>query len=191
LNVPIAAATTQVVGEPRLRLTYSGTGTATHVFAQIVDDKRNVVLGNLVTPLPVTLDGASHTVTRPLEAVAASMTPAGTYHLQVIGGSQIYGPVRGAAAITVSNARLELPTVGTPKGCRSASRFTLLLPRRGKLRSAKVWVAGKRTAVRRRGGRLRAVIDLRQLTGRRVTVRIVGRTKNGSVRAKRTFTVCS
>ncbi len=190
VNVPIPATTAQVVGEPRLQLTYSGTGTATHVFAQIVDDKRNVVLGNLVTPLPVTLDGASHTVTRPLEAVAASMTPGGTYHLQVIGGSQVYGPVRGAAAITVANARLELPTAGTPKGCHSAVRSSLLLPRRGKLRSAKVWVAGKRTTVRRRGGRLRAVIDLRQLTGRRVTIRIVGRTKHGSVRAKRTFTVC-
>jgi ABC-2 type transport system ATP-binding protein len=114
VNVPIPAATAQVVGEPQLRLTYSGTGVVGQVFAQIVDDKRNVVLGNLVTPLPVTLDGASHTVTRPLEGVAASMTPGGTYHLQVIGGSQVYGPVRGAAAITVSNARLELPTVGMP-----------------------------------------------------------------------------
>jgi ABC-2 type transport system ATP-binding protein len=148
------------------------------------------VLGNLVTPLPVTLDGAPHTVTRPLEGVAASMTPAGTYRLQVIGGSQVYGPVRGVAAITVSSARLELPTVGTPKGCRSAERFTLLLPRRGKLRSAKVWVAGKRTTVRRRGGRLRAVIDLRELSGRTVRVRIVGRTRNGSVHARHTFRVC-
>jgi len=191
VNVPIPPATVQVVGEPRLQLTYSGTGTAGHVFAQIVDDKRNVVLGNLVTPLPVTLDGASHTVTRSLEGVAASMAAGGSYRLQVIGGSQVYGPVRGAGAITLSKARPALPTVGTPKGCRSAARFTMLLPRRGKLRSAKVWVAGKRTAVRRRGGRLRAVIDLRQLTGRRVNVRIVGRTKNGTVRAKRTFTVCS
>ena len=59
VNVPIPApAAAQVVGEPQLRLTYSGTGTATHVFAQIVDDKRNLVLGNHVTPLPVTLDGA-------------------------------------------------------------------------------------------------------------------------------------
>jgi ABC-2 type transport system ATP-binding protein len=77
VNVPIPAATAQVVGEPQLRLSYTGTGTFTHVFAQIVDEKRNVVLGNLVTPLPVTLDGAAHTVARPLEGVAASMTPSG------------------------------------------------------------------------------------------------------------------
>ena len=30
------------------------------------------MVGNQVTPIPVTLDGASHTVTRPLEGVAAS-----------------------------------------------------------------------------------------------------------------------
>ena len=72
VNVPIPPPVPrQVVGEPRLRLTYSGTGTATHVFAQIVDEPRNLVLGNQVTPIPVTLDGARHTVTRPLEGVAA------------------------------------------------------------------------------------------------------------------------
>jgi ABC-2 type transport system ATP-binding protein len=80
-----------VVGEPRLRLTYSGTGTATHVFAQIVDEQRDVVLGNQVTPLPLALDGAAHTVTRRLEGVAASMTTTGRYGLQLIGGSQVYG----------------------------------------------------------------------------------------------------
>ena len=103
-----ASVTAQVVGEPRVRLTYSGTGTVKHVFAQIVDEQRNVVLGNQVTPIPVTLDGASHTVTRRLEGVAAA---GGRYRLQIIGGSQVYGPVvRGAGAITVSAARIELPT---------------------------------------------------------------------------------
>jgi ABC-2 type transport system ATP-binding protein len=98
------------VGEPLLRLTYSGTGTVGHVFAQIVDERRNVVLGNQVTPLPVQLDGARHTVTRRLEGVAASMTPGGRYRLQLIGGSQVYGPVRGVAAVSFAAARIELPT---------------------------------------------------------------------------------
>ena len=100
----------QVVGRPRVRLTYSGTGTVTHVFAQIVDETRNVVLGNQVTPIPVTLDGASHTISRSLEGVAASLKPGARYHLQLIGGSQVYGPVRGTGAITFSAARIELPT---------------------------------------------------------------------------------
>jgi len=107
VDVPIAEATAQVVGEPRLRLTYSGTGTVRHVFAQIVDEQRNLVLGNQVTPIPVTLDGTSHTVTRRLEGVAAAGS---RYRLQIIGGSQVYGPVRGAGAITFSAARIELPT---------------------------------------------------------------------------------
>ena len=107
VNVAIPDFTAQVVGRPLLRLTYSGTGTAMHVFAQIVDEQRNVVLGNQVTPLPVTLDGAQHTVTRRLEGVAAA---GGRYRLQIVGGSQVYGPVRGAGAVTIASARVTLPT---------------------------------------------------------------------------------
>jgi ABC-2 type transport system ATP-binding protein len=183
VNVPIPAATAQVVGKPRLRLTYSGTGTVTHVFAQIVDERRNVVVGNLVTPIPVTLDGASHTVARPLEAIAASLTPGGRYHLQVIGGSQVYGPVRGAAAITFSAIRLTLPTVG--RACRTHRRFTVVLPRRW--RKAKVWVAGKRVRVRRH----RFVVDQRDIGKHRVTARIVAHKRNGKVvRERRVYRFC-
>jgi ABC-2 type transport system ATP-binding protein len=110
VNVAIPEATAQVVGRPSLRLSYSGTGTATHVFAQIVDESRNLVLGNQVTPIRVQLDGASHTVTRSLEGVAASLAPGRRYRLQLIGGTQVYGPARGAAAITFSAARISLPT---------------------------------------------------------------------------------
>lgn len=110
VNVAIPEATAQVVGRPRLRLTYSGTGTATHVFAQIVDESRNLVLGNQVTPIPVRLDGAAHTITRSLEGVAASLAPGRRYRLQLIGGSQVYGPARGVGAITFSAARIALPT---------------------------------------------------------------------------------
>ena len=47
-------------------LTYSGTGDrGTHVFAQIVDEARGVVVGNQATPIPVTLDGQPHTITPP------------------------------------------------------------------------------------------------------------------------------
>jgi ABC-2 type transport system ATP-binding protein len=195
VNVPIPEVTAQVVGEPRLRLTYSGTGTATHVFAQIVDERRNVVLGNQVTPLPVALDGASHTVTRSLEGVAAA---GGRYRLQVIGGSQVYGPVRGAGAITIASARIELPTVGATAGilpaarrCVSRRRFAIRLRGR-RLRSAKVWVAGKRVPVRRRAGRLRAVVDMRGMPKRRVRVRVVARTNSGRViRERRTYRTCA
>jgi ABC-2 type transport system ATP-binding protein len=155
------------------------------VFAQIVDERRNVVVGNLVTPLPVTLDGASHTVSRPLEGIAASLTPAGRYRLQVIGGSQVYGPVRGVGAITFSAIDVALPTVGRATRCRTTRRFTVRLPRR--LRSAKVWVAGKRVKVRRH----RFVVDVRGTTKRTVAVRIVAERRSGTtVRQRRVYRFC-
>ena len=111
LAVPPPSAASQLLGEPKLTLTYSGTGTATHVFAQLVDETRGVAVGNQVTPIPVTLDGLPHTISRPLEAIAASAPAGARYTLQVIGGSQVYGPVHGAGLITFSAIRLELPTL--------------------------------------------------------------------------------
>jgi ABC-2 type transport system ATP-binding protein len=168
VNVEIPEATAQVVGQPQLKLAYSGTGTATHVFAQIVDEKRNLAVGNQVTPLPVKLDGAAHTLTRPLEGVAASVGPGGRYHLQLIGGSQVYGPVRGAGAITFSAIRLALPTVGP---CQRHRQFTVRVPRH-----AKVFVAGKRVKVH--GRRVRVNMRHRQ----RITLRTVTKTRSGKVR---------
>ena len=63
------------------------------------------MVGNQATPIPVTLDGQPHTITRPLEAIAASAPAGAKYTLQLIGGTQLYGPVRGAAAITFSADR--------------------------------------------------------------------------------------
>jgi ABC-2 type transport system ATP-binding protein len=210
VNVPIPPpkAATQVVGEPRLELTYSGTGSAagTHVFAQIVDEGRGVALGNQVTPVPVTLDGQKHTVTRSLEGAAASIAQGARYRLQVIGGSQVYGPVRAAASIQLSAIKLTLPTatgfsgassgvLPTSRRCLSQRRFEIRVKRgRGKarLRSAKVWVEGKRVRVRRRGGRLRAVVDLRGRRKERIKVRIVARTRSGKVlRDKRVYRTCT
>ena len=210
--VPPPRAAAQVVGEPRLELTYSGTGSAAsgHVFAQIVDEKRNIVLGNQVTPVPVTLDGRPHTVTRALEGGAAAVAAGARYRLQVIGGSQVYGPVRAAASIDFSSIRLTLPTatgfsgpdgsagaglLPTSRRCLSRRRFEIRVKRgRGKarLRSARVFVDGKRVRVRRRAGRLRAVVDLRGRRKQRVRVRIVARTRSGkTLRDRRVYRTCT
>src|SRR3954470_610005 len=111
VSVPPPATATQILGEPALTLTYSGTGATTHVYAQIVDEARNVVAGNQATPIPVTLDGQPHTITRPLEAIALSAPAGARYTLQIIGGTMLYGPVRGAATISFSKIALALPTV--------------------------------------------------------------------------------
>jgi ABC-2 type transport system ATP-binding protein len=195
VNVPVTASR-QVVGEPALTLTYSGTGAGRHVFAQLVDEARGVVAGNQATPIPVVLDGRPHTIQRPLEAIA---TAGGRFTLQLIGGTQLYGPVRGVAAIRFSAIRLALPTVGastaTPltaasRSCVSRRRFEIRL--RGKLRSARVYVAGKRVKTFRRGGRVRAVVDLRGRAKSTVKVRVVARTARGKAqRETRTYHTCS
>ena len=96
--VPPPSAPTQIVGEPQLALTYCGhrRSRRRHVFAQLVDEARGVVVGNQATPIPVTLDGQPHTITRPLEAIAASAPAGAKYTLQLIGGTLLYGPVRAA-----------------------------------------------------------------------------------------------
>ena len=58
--------------------------------------------------------------------------------------------------------------------------------------SARVTVAGRRVRVTRRGGRLRARVNLRGRKSGRYTVRIVARTRGGKVvRSKRVYRTCA
>src|SRR4051794_20547216 len=196
VNVAVNAPGKQIVGEPSLTLAYSGTGVGTHVFAQLVDKARGVVVGNQATPIPVTLDGQPHTITRPLEAIASA---GGRYTLQVMGGTMLYGPARGAAAVTFSKIQLSLPTVGAHapligggpavRRCVSHRRFQIRLPKT--VRSARITLNGKRVKTFRRGGRLRAVVDLRGRTRSTVKLRVLARTKGGrTLRQTRTYHIC-
>ena len=90
LTVPAATTTTYIVGAPRLTLTYSGTGVGRHVYAQLVDDTTGLVLGSIVTPIPVTLDGQTHTITLPLEPVVQTLRPGETVTLQLVASAGIY-----------------------------------------------------------------------------------------------------
>jgi ABC-2 type transport system ATP-binding protein len=196
VNVPVTvAAPAQIVGEPQLSLSYSGTGVGTHVFAQLVDEQRGVVVGNQATPIPVTLDGATHTITRPLEAIAASAGKGTRYTLQLIGGTMLYGPVRGAAAITFARIDLSLPTAGaaavqggagvlpTTRTCLSRRRFSI------RVRGAhpRVTVAGRRVKVRKG----RAIVDLRGKPKGTVTVKVTARRKGRTVRETRVYKTCA
>ena len=195
----------QVLGAPRLSLTYSGTSLTpnAHVFAQIVDVTRGVVLGNQATPIPLTLDGAPHTLTQPLEVVAAAASPASKYALQLIGGTQVYGPVHVAATVNFSSIRLRLPTVGRAsaganllparRSCLSGRRFTIRLrnPRGTRLRSARLFVNGRRVAMHRRHGRLVGVARLRGRSGSRVRVRVVARPSRAGRCARRAATAAA
>ena len=92
-------------------MTYSGTAqpAETFVFAQLVDQDRNVVVGNQVTPIPVTLDGAEHTAKFPLERIA-SVSTGGGYQLQIVADSTVYDIQRSAGALDVKSAKVTLPT---------------------------------------------------------------------------------
>jgi beta-glucosidase len=76
------------------------------------------------------------------------------------------------------------------RSCTSKRTLTIRLPKR--MRSAKVTYAGHRAKVKRRGGRLYAKLDLRRLSGRRVTVRVRGRSSKGkALRQTRVVRTCA
>lgn len=210
VRVPLPSVDREIdaVGEPEVTVTYSATGLGAddHVFGQLVDETRGVVVGNQSTPIPVLLDGKEHTVTRRLEGVAMHLTPGSRYRFELVGGSNLYGITRGTAVVTVKRTRIVLPTVDaaatvdrdalglpSPKRCVSRRRFTIRLtaPRGQRLRSATVFVGRKRARVLR-GSRLRARIDLRGLPRGTVRVKIVARTTAGrTVEQVRRYRTCA
>ena len=110
LTIPQATTTTYIVGAPQLTLTYSGTGTSRHVYAQLVDDSTGLVLGNLVTPVPVTLDGETHTISVPMEMVAQTLEPGESVTLQLVASAFPYETITSLGVLKVSSMTLSLPT---------------------------------------------------------------------------------
>jgi ABC-2 type transport system ATP-binding protein len=112
LTVPASSATTYLVGAPTLTLTYAGTGSARHVYAQLVDNQTGMVLGSLVTPVPVTLDGETHTITIDLEPVAHTLRPGESVTLQLVSSAGLYETiVPSFGTLTVSSMQVSVPTV--------------------------------------------------------------------------------
>ena len=119
INVTVGAPkqAALVVGAPTLHLTYHGLSAAggapvhTSVYGQIVDDATGKVLGNQVTPIPVTLDGASHAITLPLEILSATDHPGEHFTLQVVASTVAYQTQRATGAIDFTHVRVVLPTV--------------------------------------------------------------------------------
>ena len=113
VDITSPPAGSQIVGEPRLTIAYSGVASSADVllYAQVVDRKRNLVVGNMVTPIPLVADGLPHTVTRPLEDIAASVAADSTYQLEIVPYTAVYGPQRAAGAITMTHIDVSLPVV--------------------------------------------------------------------------------
>jgi ABC-2 type transport system ATP-binding protein len=100
-----------LVGAPQLRMSYSGTAVpeATFVYAQLVDLSRNVVVGNQVMPVPLTLDGANRRAALPLERIAAHARKGSRYELQLVPGTEVYEPQRSAGTVDFSRISIRLP----------------------------------------------------------------------------------
>jgi ABC-2 type transport system ATP-binding protein len=162
--VPRPAGPTHLVGAPQLTLAYSGTAAPADVriYAQLVDDATGIVLGNQVTPIPLTLDGTARTVSRPLEVASALAKPGSGLTVQLFASSNVYDLQRAAGAVTFSNIRLRLPTADPSK--------------------APPGYPGAAAAGRRRAGlRIGAVAGLARRRRPR-SLQVLVRTVNGSVR---------
>ncbi|HMJ77680.1 MAG TPA: CocE/NonD family hydrolase [Iamia sp.] len=103
-----------VLGAPHLTLTYTGSTPdgpePTRVFAQLVDPNTGFVVGNQITPIPVELDGAEHTVDIDMEIVAHHLAAGDELVLQIVATTPAYATPRLGGEITVSGVSIELPT---------------------------------------------------------------------------------
>ena len=79
------------------------------MFAQLVDDDTTLVVGNQITPIAVTLDGASHTAAIDLEVIAHHVQPGHTLTLQLVATTTAYATPRLGGTITFDRIDLEVP----------------------------------------------------------------------------------
>ncbi len=110
IAVPKSTKTAYIVGAPQLTFTYSGLGSSRNVYAQLVDDKTGLVLGNIVSPVPVILDGKTRCVTVSMEDIAYTMDPGDTLTLQIVDSATSFEDFTSFGVIRISDVGLELPT---------------------------------------------------------------------------------
>ena len=82
--------------------------------ANLRNDGYNVLTWDprgFVTPIPVVLDGQTHTISRPLEVVALRGHPTSNLRLQLVPSAPLYGPQRSLGSVTVSSLTTSLPLV--------------------------------------------------------------------------------
>ena len=198
LDIPPPGGAADLVGAPLLKLGYTGTGApeGTHVYGQIVDTGSNLVVGNVATPIPVTLDGRPHTIERPLEPIAYHAGPGSRLRLQLAPATSLYAEQRSGGALTLSTVDIRLPvvdlrasrrerlSVGPTRGVRRARkgrRFKVRVRARG------AGLRGVRLVLRNRRGRRvgrSTVVNLRAGRTRKVRVRVGRRLKRGRYRLR-------
>jgi ABC-2 type transport system ATP-binding protein len=125
VNVPVPGPSSDanVVGAPHLELTYQGTAVPqkTWIYAQFVNPRNGTVLGNMATPIPVTLDGQQRTISRDLELVAARAPAGGGYRLQLTASSSLFDIQRSAGVVDLNSIDVAMP-VGDPVTAASSAK---------------------------------------------------------------------
>ena len=111
INIPVAVTVgTQVVGAPTVSFTYQGIGTTRAVFAQVVNDATGLVLGNIVTPLPVTLDGRERTLTIDLSNIVYTADASGgDLTVQITSSASAFANLTSFGLMTISNVNVTMP----------------------------------------------------------------------------------
>jgi ABC-2 type transport system ATP-binding protein len=111
IQIPAPSTSVETLTDPELSLTYHGlaTKTDTPIFAQLVENSTGTVLDNQATPVPLILNGASHTVTLPLNMVTWNLTPSSKIALQLTDGSDLFYPQQ-AVGLASLQAKLTLAT---------------------------------------------------------------------------------
>jgi len=117
IDVPLddGAVGTTVVGAPQLTFDYSGIGTSRSVYAQIVDTNTGLVVGNIVTPIPVTLNGRPQSVTINMADIVYTYDDVpndADLELQIVGSATQFLNLTQLGFINVSNVAVSLPTPG-------------------------------------------------------------------------------
>ena len=107
------AAGDQIVGAPTLSFSYQGLGTSRTVYAQLVDDTTKKVLGNIVTPIPVTLDAGAHTVDIPLADIAYTTPAGGSLTLQITSSATNFENFTTIGVIAIGDITINLPIRAT------------------------------------------------------------------------------
>lgn len=102
-----------VVGAPEVTITYRGTVAAgarpERVFAQLVDPETGLVLGNQITPIPVTLDGRVHHASATLEIVCEAIDPGQRLTLQLVATTVAFAQPRLGGSVDFESVSLQLP----------------------------------------------------------------------------------
>ncbi len=113
MPITAPASTKYIAGAPTVTFDYQGLGTSRFVYAQVVDNKTGLVVGNIVTPIPVSLDGRNHqiTVPIPLNDLAYTFGPSDSLSLQITSSATPFENFTAFGAVNISNIKLSIPTV--------------------------------------------------------------------------------